>query len=290
MLHDLWVRTAPDAVHDLVDTDRYPLDPLDQTLIGEHRDRMDSDGLVLLEDFVRPEALESMLTEAVAVRPLAHHSTTHVSPYLAAVDTTLPSTDPRSRPQRSSLAAVAYDDLPAGGALRRLYESAQVRRLVAAVLGVEVLHPYADPLGALSLAVMRDGDELGWHFDFSEFVVSLALQNAEDGGTFDVVPGIRRTDPAEDHEVVEVLEGRHPSVQQLVLRPGTLVVFAGRRSLHRVPPVHGPTDRLVALLSYDTRPDTDSTEQLKLGRYGRSGPRVRDQVPTTDQEGPCTAR
>jgi hypothetical protein len=29
-------------------------------------------------------------------------------------------------------------------------------------------------------------------------------------------------------------------------------------------------DRLVALLSYDTAPDTDSTDELKLIRYGRT--------------------
>ena len=55
----------------------------------------------------------------------------------------------------------------------------------------------------------------------------------------------------------------------LPMEPGTLVLFAGRRSLHAVSPVEGPTSRLVALLAYDTRPGTDSTPLLKRIRYGR---------------------
>ena len=49
------------------------------------------------------------------------------------------------------------------------------------VLDRGTLHRYADPCGALNLAVMGDGDELQWHFDQTDFVVSLAIQPAERG-------------------------------------------------------------------------------------------------------------
>ena len=53
------------------------------------------------------------------------------------------------------------------------------------------------------------------------------------------------------------------------MTPGTLLVFAGRHSLHRVSPISGPTSRLVALLGYDTKPGTMSSDLLKEVRYGR---------------------
>jgi hypothetical protein len=53
------------------------------------------------------------------------------------------------------------------------------------------------------------------------------------------------------------------------MRPGTLMLFEGRHSMHRVTPVIGDVPRQVALLAYDTRPGTDSTDLLKLVRYGR---------------------
>ena len=56
------------------------------------------------------------------------------------------------------------------------------------------------------------------------------------------------------------------------MTPGTLMIFAGRNSIHRVSAVRGDVPRIVALLSYDTRPDADSSEVFKFVRYGRSTP------------------
>ena len=59
---------------------------------------------------------------------------------------------------------------------------------------------------------------------------------------------------------------------EVILTPGTLMLFEGRRSLHRVTAVAGPTPRYVALFGYDTRPGTMSSELLRQVRYGRSEP------------------
>ncbi len=261
-------------VADLVDTERYPLHLLGaggcDAVVRRAAAEMRDEGLALLDGFLRPAALAAAAAEARDLAPRGHFSETLSSPYLTAPDPTRAPEDPRSQTQRAALAAVAFDEFPPGSPLRRLYESAEVAALVAAVLGVERLYPYADPLGALSLAVMRDGDELGWHFDFSEFVVSLCLQEPDEGGAFEVAPRIRTADPATDADVLAVLRDEHPGVRRLRLEPATLVLFAGRNSLHRVAPIRGGVDRLVALLSYDTAPDTDSTDELKLIRYGRT--------------------
>jgi hypothetical protein len=47
------------------------------------------------------------------------------------------------------------------------------------------------------------------------------------------------------------------------------MIFNGRWSMHKVSPVEGPRSRVVALLAYDRKPGTDSTDELKLSRYGR---------------------
>ena len=274
MDHDAQVERLPFPTADLIDAARYPLHLLasggcDDVVAGASQ-AMRDDGLALLHGFLQPVALAAATAEARDLSPRGHFSETFSSPYLTAPDHNRGAGDPRSQTQRAALAAVAYDEFPPGSPLRRLYESAEVAALVAAVLGVEQLYPYADPLGALSLAVMRDGDELGWHFDFSEFVVSLCLQEPDEGGTFEVAPRIRTADPATDDDVLAVLRDEYPDVRRLRLEPGTLVLFAGRNSLHRVAPIRGGVDRLVALLSYDTAPDTDSTDELKLIRYGRT--------------------
>jgi hypothetical protein len=66
------------------------------------------------------------------------------------------------------------------------------------------------------------------------------------------------------------LQGNSDAVVQLPMTPGTLPIFEGRYSLHRVSPIRGATDRLVGLPAYDTNPGTTSTELLRLSRYGRA--------------------
>jgi hypothetical protein len=51
---------------------------------------------------------------------------------------------------------------------------------------------------------------------------------------------------------------------------GTLLIFEGRHSLHRVSPVEGAVRRHVGLLAYDTKPGTMGSDLLRMDRYGRT--------------------
>jgi hypothetical protein len=133
------------------------------------------------------------------------------------------------------------------------------------------LHRYADPLGALNVAVMREGDRLPWHYDQTDFVTSILLQDCEAGGAFEYVPMIRQPGNENYDRVGRLLDGDRSDVVRLDIQPGTFVFFEGRQSIHRVSPIEGRTDRHIALLGFDTRPDTSSSERLKMRRYGRLG-------------------
>jgi hypothetical protein len=147
--------------------------------------------------------------------------------------------------------------------------------LIEAVLDRGPIFRYADPFGALNLAVMGEGDQLQWHFDQTDFVVSLAIQSAEAGGDFEVVPRIRSAGDERYEEVAWVLDGDRGRVETLPMRAGTLLVFEGRHSLHRVSPVHGGRWRHVGLLAYDTKPGTMGSDLLRADRYGRTEPFAR---------------
>src|SRR5262249_53543006 len=155
------------------------------------------------------------------------------------------------------------DLFPVDSPMRRLYEWPELTGFVAAILGLDQIFPYADPLGALNLAVMTDGDQLQWHFDQTDFVVSLAVQDADTDSDFEVAP--MNLTPDEEHydDVARVLSGALDHVVTLPMTPGTLLVFAGRHSLHRVSPIGGSTPRLVGLFGYDTKPGTMSSDLLK---------------------------
>ena len=117
---------------------------------------------------------------------------------------------------------------------------------------------------------MGEGDDLQWHFDQTDFVVSLAIQHADEGGNFDVVPKIRTTGDEHYDDVAAVLNGDHSKMVTLPMTPGTLLIFEGRNSIHRVSPLSGPTKRYVGLLGYDTKADTMSSDLLRTVRYGRT--------------------
>jgi hypothetical protein len=200
-----------------------------------------------LPGFIKPSALPGLVAECDELAKVAYHTTVN-----------------------ANLEVVAYDQFPNDSVIRALYEWEPLMEFVARVLGEKQLYRYADPFGALNLAVMRDGHELGWHFDQTDFVVSIALQPSLEGGHFENVPRIRSMGNDNAETVAAIRNGeRNDLVRIEPMTPGTLMVFNGRWSYHRVSKVHGDVARHVALLAYDTKPGTDSNNELKIGRYGR---------------------
>jgi hypothetical protein len=264
------VDPCPHPPEGLIDTDRYPVTGLagDQArwVVARARAQLADRGAAELVGFLSPHGVAALAAEAKGLEPLAHWSEGLGTAYLEPPDPAAPAGDPRRWQGRHRLGAVAYDLFPYQSALRRLYEWDPLRHFVATVLDRGPIYHYADPFGALNLAVMREGDELQWHFDQTDFVVSLALCPAAAGGDFEFVPGVR----SDERRVAEVLEGRRDMVETLPMTAGTLLVFEGRDSLHRVSRVSGTASRLVALLGYDTSPTRIGTAALHHERYGRS--------------------
>lgn len=259
---------------DLVDLDRYPILDLDGDRMRETltcaRKQLDDTGACEVRDFITPSGLATLGEDARALAPRAYRSTGVGSAYLEVPDFSLPSNHPRRIVGEYAVGVIAYDMFATDSALRRLYEWDPLMHFIGAVLQRGPLFRYADPLGALNLAVMVDGDQLQWHFDQTDFVVSLAMQDADGGGDFEVAPLIRSADDERYGDVERVLRGESEKVVRLPMRPGTLLIFAGRHSVHRVSPIRGGTPRLVGLLAYDTNPGTTCTDVLRMARYGRT--------------------
>jgi len=266
------VRPDPASLVDLV---RYPVDAPDSpaavAAIAAARADLARQGVAVMGGFLLPGAVAAMAAEADALAAGRHHQDVMGTPYLEIPGDHWPADHPRRTEGRSALTAIPYDAFGTTSPLRALYEWDALLEFVRRALDRPVLHRYADPLGALNVAAMHDGDELAWHFDQTDFVVSIALQRSETGGAFECAPHTR-TDEDECYEVVAAcLAGRRDAPTTVVeFEPGTLMLFAGRHSLHRVTPIGGPTPRHVALLGYDTAPGVCSSEILRLIRYGRT--------------------
>ena len=257
---------------DLIDVERYPIDRLDspdgRALVERCRRQLREAGACELPGFLRREVVTELAAEATALAPSANHHEGKATPYLELPEPGWPEGHPRQSWNPFSLAAVAYDRIPEKSPLRTLYDWEPLVGFLAAALGKERLYRYDDPLGALSLNVMEDGDECEWHFDQADFVVSIALQDAASGGDFLYAPLVRNA-ADENYDGVAKVLGGETTPTRIPMTPGTLLLFEGRHSIHCVSPCAGAKPRLVALLAYDTRPGTCASELLQKSRYGR---------------------
>jgi len=264
----------------LVALDRYPVEDIDGAgaeVADHHADELRRTGVSILPGFLRDDALAGFIEECDALAADAFHQDVQGTPYLELPDAAAwPDGHPRVTWSRSSVHTVAYDRFsPTDSPLRALFEWEPLLVFISRMLGRSPLYRYADPLGAMNLAVMVEGDELGWHYDQTDFVVSLALQSSTSGGDFESVQRLRWQPGGgidERYDVVgTVLAGDAPDqIGTVPMTPGTLMLFEGRWSLHRVTPVAGVVPRCVGLFGYDTKPGTMSSELLKLVRYGRA--------------------
>ena len=257
-----------------VDLERYPILDLGtdaaRELVSACRRQLAADGCCELPGFLRPEATELMVKESEDLVAVSHHARGPITAYLEIPGANWPEGHPRRSFGLSSLAAIAYDRFPHEHALRRLYEWDGLVRFLEAALGVPRLHRYADPMSALNVAVMKEGDELWWHFDQCDFVTSIALRDASEGGDFEYAPNVRSADDERYDVVKALLDGSREHVKHVPMTPGTLLLFRGRNSIHRVTPCHGAVPRLVALLAYDEKADVLGTDLLRMARYGRT--------------------
>ena len=255
-------------LRDVVDYDRYPLD--DPALIARCREELAHEGAMRLDGFLRADAVERMVADANAAASRGYpNDATHNAYFDDEIDESLPEDHPRRIRVRSAQKAVAMDLLPDDFAPKALYLSDEATRFIAAVLEKDVLYRSDDPLDGCNMTVYEAGDELGWHFDQSEFSVTLMIQRAEEGGDFEYAPMVRTPDDERYDDVRAVLQGDAP-VKVLPSEPGTLAFFRGRYSLHRVPPVGGATPRMNSVLTYVSEPGHKLSPMAQQMYYGRT--------------------
>jgi hypothetical protein len=265
---------ADARIGDLVDLARYPLheigNPVLRDLIVGCRTELRENGVATLPGLIRPEAVRRMAAETEAVIGSCYFCDNHHNAYLKAPDLDLPADHPRNRDLATQVGSVAWDLIGPQATLRRLYLWDPLADFVGAVLERDPFYRFADPLGACSVNVFRAGMTHGWHFDEARYTTTLMLQKAKRGGDFEYVPFLR-PERGEDYDSVgRVLDGDESGVVRLPFEPGTLSIFHGSRSLHRVTRCAGSRDRLVAVLCFASEPDAVNSDAVRKLFWGRT--------------------
>ena len=241
-----------------VNLQTYPIDRLGseagQDLLNRAHRMMKEDTLVEFPDFLRSQAVVALAEELTALGSNAHQIDYMSTPYGWMNNSEFSPNHPRSALFRRNCGTITTELFSEDSLSKRLFQVDELTEFIRRMLGYETLYRSACSTLSIQVNVMHEGDRFDWHFDTNDGVVSFMIQNADTGGAFEYVPLIRDEDDENYDTVSNVFDGSHEPRRQTA-SAGTLLLFLGRRSIHRVAPV-GATERsrLSLLFSYDRTP------------------------------------
>jgi hypothetical protein len=248
-----------------------------------------STGMAHIPQFLRREVVQQMVHEAIQLRQnpqTCFFSTESHTVYQEPQDlTNYPDQHhPRNVLQQSSKYIIDYARLnPSTSPLVTLYTSPHLKAFVSYIVRPlddndnnkeannnnndnHDLFYSACPYNAAYYNIYEFNQGLGWHFDKSDFGVNLELSPSDKGGIFELCYNTRHdTDDmassfAKVQHILEVSDTHQSPVAQRIhepsiVQPGSLVIFAGARNLHRVTPVMSSSKpRINAIMTFETKP------------------------------------
>ncbi|MFW2383629.1 MAG: arpA protein [Acidimicrobiales bacterium] len=259
-------------ISELVDLEAYPIHDPDSAgylvAVDRARGQLADTGCALNKDFVRADALHALADEIEANKADTHFSVQKMNPYFhTEVNGDYPLDHPVNTFIERSSGFIPGDSWVPGCANDVLFRSPEVAGFLADCLSIPALYCYADPLAGLTSNILDPGQQFTWHFDTNDFAVTVLVQEADEGGLFEYVPGIRSANDEGFDRIAAVLAGGRDGVATLDLRPGDLQIFRGRYSLHRVTRVAPESSpRHAAIFAYTEQDNVigrvDRTRQL----------------------------
>jgi hypothetical protein len=274
-----------------INVSEYPIDDLSSPAARELVSRLRAesrDGVISLSRFLAPEALQRAQSEARAAGPAAFEVDTMHNVYQTPSDPRFPPGHVRNRLLRTRVANVAFDQMKPTDEIRRLYAWRGFAPFISALTG-SPMFPLADPLGCCNITYTKPGWEQAWHLDESEFSVTLGIEPAESGGSFECTPPLRSDGDdlaAEAIAHVIALDPAHAAVEPARKLPvpvkskppvaGGLKVFNGSNILHRVAPVAGARDRIVGVFCFASEPGVVNSPEIQRAFWGRTADAAAD--------------
>ena len=253
-----------------VNLETCPLDSID--FANQCRQKLSEEGVLLIPQFLQSEALKQTIKEAEAQTHLAYFTKKTHNVYLSEPDASLPETHVFNRQVKSSKGCITTDQIQKESGLHIIYNNFIFKKFIAHVVRENAIYPYADTLSGINIHYASEGEELGWHFDNSSFAITLMINDVSAGGEFEYTQPIRGKTVEKEKEfknVSMVLNNKFKTTK-VAMKPGGLLLFNGKNSMHRVTKVKSNETRILAVLAYNDKPGVSLSTSAQMTFYGKS--------------------
>ena len=193
-----------------------------------------------------------MVAEAETQKHNAYVTTSSHNIFLSEPRADLDAGHVLNRQITSSKGCITTDQVPAQPGLKIIYDAPEFWEFIATIVCEPVLYEYADPMSSINVCCGDEGQEMGWHFDNSEFAITLLLWAPQSGGQFEYIRDLLNAETGKLNftGVAAFLDG-DAAVKRVMVAPGTLVLFRGRDAIRRVTPTVDARTRILVLLAYN---------------------------------------
>lgn len=227
-----------------------------------------TEGILIFNSFINTNGLAILQKEASDLKDLSYKSHSKYNVYVSKHDNSFSNDSPRNRIMSTSKKCIPNDLIPDNSILQRIYDSRTIRSFFKGLLNKNELYPYSDPLSSININYYDEGDALGWHFDNSDFTITLLVKNCEKGGIYEFFNDMRYKDGQEDYAFVEKILDNKVSGTKVDSFEGDLMIFKGNRSIHQVTAVE-VGERILVTFNYNETEGIPLSEQSRKTFFGR---------------------
>ena len=229
---------------------------------------LNKEGILIFDSFISPKGLIKLQKEAAELKPNSYKSSSEYNVYVSDYDHKFLPESPRNRIMSTTKKCIPNDLIPKDSILQILYDSSFLKDFFCELLDKENLYPYEDSLSSININYYDKGDALGWHFDNSDFTITLLVKNCTKGGVYEFFNDIRYKDGKEDYEFVEKILDNKIEGTKVKSFEGDLMVFKGNKSIHQVTPVE-EGERILVTFNYNEKMGVSLSEKSRKTFFGR---------------------
>ena len=229
-----------------------------------------NNSILQLDDFLTKKALLEIQKEALNLKKKAFYCSQKHTILLNKKNSKISNKDPCNVEVISDKGCVPHDLIPKDSFLNSLYKSNKFKNFLTKILRIKKIYPYKDKLSSINYNYYERKQQLGWHFDNASFAITLMIQSPESGGIFQYINKGRKFENnyIDKNFIRKVISGKI-NVEELNVKPGTLILFYGRNYLHRVTPVTSNKPRILVTLNYNLEKGIELSKNARKTFFGR---------------------